>query len=212
LIISGENDDWCPARPCQTLVETAALEGHRDVSIVVYPGATHSFDTTFRGRAGGNRGSVIEIVGAPDSSIAADRKAGFEEVIGKSNVKILASLAGNSSRYRAQALVQEAIGSSPGFDAIFATNDAMIIGAIDALASVNIDPASKVTVGVDAIPEAIQLVKEGKLTATMDQSASKQARQAVEVLIGYILNRTQPPQKVILIKPELLTKTSLPGG
>lgn len=72
-------------------------------------------------------------------------------MIGKSNVKILASLAGNSSRYRAQALVQEAIGSNPGFDAIFATN-------------------------------------------------------------GYILNRTQPPQKVILIKPELLTKTTLPGG
>lgn len=160
----------------------------------------------------GNRGSVIVIEGVPDSSIATDRKAGFEEVIGKSNVKILASLAGNSSRYRAQALVQEAIGSNPGFDAIFATNDAMIIGAIDALASVNIDPASKVTVGVDAIPAAMQLVKDGKLTATLDQSASQQARRAVEILIGYIENKTPPPQKVILIKPELLTRTALPGG
>lgn len=51
LIIAGEEDDWCPAAPCRRLVETATLEGLPDVTIIVYPGATHSFDTTFRGRA-----------------------------------------------------------------------------------------------------------------------------------------------------------------
>ncbi len=70
LIISGENDDWCPARPCQTLVETAALEGHQDVSIVVYPGATHSFDTTFRGRAGDFAGHHL----VPDLAAARDSR------------------------------------------------------------------------------------------------------------------------------------------
>ena len=46
----------------------------------------------------------------------------------------------------------------------------------------------------------------------MDQSVSQQARQAVEYLVGYLKNKTMPSQKVFLIKPELVTKATLPGG
>jgi hypothetical protein len=53
---------------------------------------------------------------------------------------------------------------------------------------------------------------EGKLTATMDQAVSKQARQAAEYLIGYLKTRTLPPRKVVLVKPELVTKATLQSG
>ena len=44
LILSGELDDWTPAAPCQRLADRAREQG-QPVSIVVYPGAYHSFDT-----------------------------------------------------------------------------------------------------------------------------------------------------------------------
>jgi dienelactone hydrolase len=44
LILSGELDDWTPAPPCQRLAERARTEG-QPVSIVVYPGAHHAFDS-----------------------------------------------------------------------------------------------------------------------------------------------------------------------
>lgn len=44
LILIGEKDDWTPAEPCRRLAETAQAAGH-PVSIKVYPGAHHSFDS-----------------------------------------------------------------------------------------------------------------------------------------------------------------------
>src|SRR3989442_486258 len=44
LILSGELDDWTPAAPCQRLAERAHAQG-QPVSIVVYAGAHHAFDS-----------------------------------------------------------------------------------------------------------------------------------------------------------------------
>jgi dienelactone hydrolase len=43
-ILTGEKDDWTPAEPCRKLAEGAAAAG-RPVSIKIYPGAHHSFDS-----------------------------------------------------------------------------------------------------------------------------------------------------------------------
>lgn len=44
LILIGESDDWTPAEPCRKLTEIARQAGY-PVSIKVYPGAHHSFDS-----------------------------------------------------------------------------------------------------------------------------------------------------------------------
>jgi dienelactone hydrolase len=49
LILIGEKDDWTPAEPCRRLAE-AAQAGRQPVSIKIYPGAHHSFDSPFRER------------------------------------------------------------------------------------------------------------------------------------------------------------------
>lgn len=46
LILIGDKDDWTPAEPCQKLAEAARAAGH-PVSIKVYPGAHHSFDSHY---------------------------------------------------------------------------------------------------------------------------------------------------------------------
>jgi len=44
LILVGEKDDWTPAEHCRVLAERAAAAGY-PVSIKIYPGANHSFDS-----------------------------------------------------------------------------------------------------------------------------------------------------------------------
>lgn len=44
LILIGERDDWTPAEPCRQLAEAARSAGY-PVTIKVYPGAHHSFDS-----------------------------------------------------------------------------------------------------------------------------------------------------------------------
>ncbi len=47
LILIGDKDDWTPAEPCRKLAEVARGAGH-PVTIKVYPGAHHSFDSPNR--------------------------------------------------------------------------------------------------------------------------------------------------------------------
>jgi ribose transport system substrate-binding protein len=154
----------------------------------------------------GNHGSVIEIEGLSGTFTAMDRKTGFEEVIRNSNVKILASETAGWERSKAQSLMKTLLKKFPDFDAVFAANDEMIIGAIEAMSSAGIKPGSKVTVGTDASPDAFKYLKAGKLSATIDQFPGKQAVQALQCLVDYIKNGTMPPQQVVLITPELITK------
>ena len=46
LILIGEKDDWTPAAPCQRLTDAARAAG-QPVSIKIYPGAHHSFDSPY---------------------------------------------------------------------------------------------------------------------------------------------------------------------
>jgi dienelactone hydrolase len=54
LILHGELDDWTPAAPCERLAQAALQSGH-PVSIKVYPGAHHSFDSANPVRYNGAR-------------------------------------------------------------------------------------------------------------------------------------------------------------
>jgi dienelactone hydrolase len=46
LILIGEKDDWTPAEDCRRLAQSAQTAGH-PVSIKIYPGAHHSFDSNY---------------------------------------------------------------------------------------------------------------------------------------------------------------------
>jgi ABC-type sugar transport system substrate-binding protein len=92
-----------------------------------------------------------------------------------------------------------------GFGAVFAANDEMIVGAIDAMSAAHVDLSKMVTVGCDASPVAFQYMKDGKLSATIDPFPAKQAGQALQYLVDYIKNKTKPPKQVVLIEPKLVT-------
>jgi ribose transport system substrate-binding protein len=155
----------------------------------------------------GGKGTIIELEGTPGASPAIDRKKGFDEVIAQNpGLKILVSQAADFDRAKANAVMENLIQAYPNFDAVFGANDEMIIGAIEAMSAAGIDPSKKVTVGYDATPDAFAYIKEGKLGATVDQFPGKQASLALNYLVDYIKTKKKPPQQVIYIQPEAVTK------
>ncbi|MGE4465229.1 substrate-binding domain-containing protein [Sphaerochaeta sp.] len=154
----------------------------------------------------GNKGTVIQLEGTPGASAALDRKAGFDEVINASNVKVLVSQEADFSRAKAQSVMENLMQVYTDFDAVFGANDEMIIGAIEAMDSAGVDPASKVTIGFDATTDAFSYMEEGKLDATIDQFPGRQASRALDVLVGYIKNGTKPANAVEYINPLPVTE------
>ncbi len=111
---------------------------------------------------------------------------------------------------------------SPGlsFDAIISNNDAMALGAIEALEFLDIDPKSTVIVGIDAIQPAIQALRDGNLSMTAFQDAEVQSKTAITALsnmlagkpfyegIDYPVSKENP--YMITIPFELVTPHHIP--
>ena len=156
------------------------------------------------------KGNIIELEGTPGASPAIDRKKGFDEVIAQNpGMKILVSQTAQFDRAKGHDVMENLMQAYPNFDAVFGANDEMIIGAIEAMSAGGIDPSKKVTAGYDATPDALTYIKEGKLGATVDQFPGKQAAQALDYLVNYIKSKTMPPQPVIYIQPQTVTKDTM---
>lgn len=154
----------------------------------------------------GGSGKVIELEGTPGASAAIDRKEGFDEVMAGSGVEIVVSQNAEFSRSEGQVVMENLIQAYPDFDAVFGANDEMIIGAIEAMNASGIDPASKVTIGFDATPDAFGYMKEGQLDATIDQFPGKQAGMALQYLYDYITTGKEPENNVVFIAPLPVTE------
>ncbi len=154
----------------------------------------------------GGSGTVIELEGTPGASAALDRKAGFDEIINGSNVKIIVSQTADFSRSKAQNVMENLMQAYPKFDAVFGANDEMIIGAIEAMQSAGMKPADKTTIGFDATTDAFSYMQEGLLDATIDQFPGQQAGRALDVLVNFIKTGAKPSKAVEYINPLPVTE------
>lgn len=88
-------------------------------------------------------------------------------------------------------------------------NDEMILGAIEAMEAYGTDASRVVTVGYDAIPDALRYIEEGKLNATIEQFPGQQARKALRLLVDNIRDGKMPPAKEIYIAPVAIDSSNL---
>lgn len=117
--------------------------------------------------------NIVELSGTPGASVAADRAKGFREEIAKHpNMKIIASQTGNFSRATGQGVMQN-IAQSLGkkITAVYAHNDEMALGAIQALTASGLKPGTDVTiVSVDGSRSALEAIDRGELGATVESN------------------------------------------
>jgi ABC-type sugar transport system substrate-binding protein len=150
----------------------------------------------------GGKGKVLELEGTPGASPAIDRKAGFDEVIEKdSEIEILVSQTAQFSRANGQSVMENLLQVHKDFQGVFAANDEMILGAIEAMEAAGVDLSEVVTIGYDAIPDALTYIKDGRLGATIEQFPGEQARESLRFLVDYIKNTKEPPSKEVYITP-----------
>jgi ABC-type sugar transport system substrate-binding protein len=91
--------------------------------------------------------------------------------------------------------------------AIFAANDGMGLGAIEAVEAAGLS-GKVIVLSVDAIPEALEAVKAGRLAGTVAQYPDEMAYLAIEALIKAIEGRPIAP--FIESPVKLITKENLP--
>jgi galactofuranose transport system substrate-binding protein len=150
-------------------------------------------------RETGGTAGIVELTGTPGSSVAADRAKGFREVIAQHpGMKILASQTGEFSRANGQRVMQN-IAQSLGtqITAVYAHNDEMVLGAIQALRAAGRHPGQDVKlVSIDGERAALEAIQRGELGATVE-SNPRFGPIAFET-IEQIRNRQPvPPKKLI---------------
>lgn len=157
----------------------------------------------------GGKGTVIELEGTPGASPAIDRKAGFHEVIEGSDIRIVASQTANFQRASGQSVMENLLQVHKDFQAVYAANDEMILGAIEAMEANNVEASRVVTVGYDAIPDALTYIREGRLDATVEQYPGRQARTALRLLVDYIRNGSLPESGEVYLEPVVIGAQNL---
>ena len=119
----------------------------------------------------GGKANIVELAGTPGASVANDRAAGFREEMAKfPGMKIIASQTGNFSRATGQGVMQniaQSLGKS--ITALYAHNDEMALGGIQALIAAGLKPGTDVTVvSVDGERAALEAIDRGELGATVE--------------------------------------------
>lgn len=133
----------------------------------------------------GGVGHILELEGIPGNSSGIERGIGFDQVIeDHDQLSVLIRETAGFDRERARAVVTKLLNEGLYFDAVFAHNDEMVLGAIDAFDEAEID-LPKVLVGYDGIEQARDLIKQGKLSATIAQHPEAIGKLAVDSAVQY---------------------------
>ncbi|NLY77426.1 MAG: sugar ABC transporter substrate-binding protein [Tissierellia bacterium] len=155
----------------------------------------------------GEEGGVAILMGILSNEGAVKRTEGNENILSKyPGIEILAKESGNWQKDQGMNITENWITAyGDKLKAILSNNDEMAIGAINALEAAGRDDV--IVMGVDAIPDAVQLVSEGKLAATVLQDANGQGEGAVNVVHKVLQGET--PEKVTWIEFKLVTKDNV---
>jgi galactofuranose transport system substrate-binding protein len=149
---------------------------------------------TTNGKAG-----IVELTGTAGSSVARDRSEGFKQAIAASpDMKIIASQTGDFSRAQGQKVMENIIQSKGAeITAVYAHNDEMALGAIQALKAAGRKPGQDVTIiSIDGEKAALEAIMAGELGASVE-SNPRFGKLAFDTLEKYLAGE-KIPTKIIL--------------
>jgi inositol transport system substrate-binding protein len=151
------------------------------------------------------RGNIVMMQGFMGQAAQIQRDQGARDVLAKQpGLKLLAVQTAEWDRAKAMSLMENWIQAhGANIHAVFAQNDEMGMGALLALERANLKK-SVIVVSVDAIADALQAVKDGRLDATVFQDARGQGGTAVETALKIV--RKQPFEKQVFIPFQLVTR------
>ena len=157
--------------------------------------------------------TIINLQGQSGASPAIDRNKGLHNVLDKAGAKykIVFEQTAGFDRSKGLSVTEAALsGMDKPPQVIVTANDDMALGAMEAVKARNLTGIA--IIGFDALPEALAQVRDGGLTATIEQFPGKQSATGVKILMDFIKNGTKPAEKITLLTPVAVTKDNLQIG
>ena len=146
---------------------------------------------------------VAELEGISGASAAIDRSAGFHQVA-DSKLDVVGSQVANFDRAEGMAVMENMLQANGDIQAVFAANDEMALGAMEAIAGAGKDI---LVMGFDATDDAIESIKAGKMAGTIAQQPALIGSTAVENAVKLINGETI--EKSIPVEVTLVTKDNV---
>lgn len=144
---------------------------------------------------------VAELQGVPGASAAIDRGEGFHNVA-DAKLDVVASQTANFDRTEGMSVMENMLQANPDIQAVFAANDEMALGAVEAIAGAN---KEIMVVGFDATDDAIAAIEAGKMAATIAQQPFMIGESAVQNAVKLIAGESieaNIPVEVALVTAE----------
>jgi ABC-type sugar transport system substrate-binding protein len=154
------------------------------------------------------KGKYVELLGILGDNNTWNRSKGFHSVVDNyPELKMVSQQTAEFDRTKAMEVLESILQANPEIDAVFCGNDAMAMGAYQALVAAG--KADKVMVfGFDGAKDVIDSIHDGKIVATGMQFPKKMARMAAEQADEYIKGKKDFPQKVP-VAVELVTQENI---
>lgn len=148
----------------------------------------------------GEGAKVAEIQGIAGASATRERGEGFHHIADK-QLDIVASQPADFDRTKGLTVMENTLQGKGDIQAVFAHNDEMALGALEAIKAAGKDI---VVIGFDGVEDALASVQAGELTATIAQQPNLMGQEAVST-VEKVLNGEEL-EEVIKVPLELKTK------
>ena len=156
----------------------------------------------------GKEGEYAELLGLVGDNNTWNRSKGFHSVVDRyPGLKMVAQQSGEFDRAKGLEVMESILQAHPNLRGVFCGNDAMAMGAYQALVTAGKADAVKVY-GFDGADDVVKSIAEGKIVATGMQFPKKMARQSAEFADQYIKGKRDFAQK-IPVPVEIVTKENV---
>ena len=143
-------------------------------------------------------GKVFILSGVAGQQNSQDKLSGAEDAIAQyPKIEIVASQAANWSSTDGYKVTQNLLQANPDVDAIVACNDQMAAGAMQALEEIGKNDGSVLICGMNADATALQAIKDGKMTNTLDNMPYDLGYLAVERAVELLNGETLKEEEIL---------------
>jgi simple sugar transport system substrate-binding protein len=141
--------------------------------------------------------NVVQLEGTTGSAPAIDRGTGFADAIkANPNIKVVASQTGDFTRAGGKQVMEAMLKSQPKIDVVYAHNDDMGLGAIEAIEAAGKVPGKDIKIiTVDAVKDGMTALANGKINFIVECSPLL-GKQLIEI-ITKLNNGESVPQRIV---------------
>ncbi len=141
--------------------------------------------------------NVVQLEGTTGSAPAIDRGTGFADAIkANPNIKVVASQTGDFTRAGGKQVMEAMLKSQPKIDVVYAHNDDMGLGAIEAIEAAGKVPGKDIKIiTVDAVHDGMQALADGKINFIVECSPLL-GKQLIDIVKKLNAGESVPPRIV----------------